>query len=114
MNELCDEVISLLDNYLLFKVGDLVEFKIFYFKMKGDYFWYKVEIVSGKEFEVNLVVKFEEVYKLVYDIVKESLNLINFIRLGLVFNFLVYYYEIKKEFNIVCELVKIVFDVVIV
>lgn len=36
------------------------------------------------------------------------------IRLGLVFNFFVFYYEIKNELDKVCKLVKEVFDEVIV
>lgn len=110
LNELCDEVISLLDNHLLPKVGDSVEPKIFYLKMKGDYFRYKVEIASGKESEANLAAKSEEAYKLAYDIAKESLNPTNPIRLGLALNFSVYYYEIKKESNTACDLAKTAFD----
>lgn len=44
---------------------------------------------------LGIVKDFEEVYGKVYELVKKELFLIYFIRFGLVFNFLVFYYEIK-------------------
>jgi 14-3-3 protein beta/theta/zeta len=48
LREICDELLQLLDNFLIAKAED-PDSKIFYAKMKGDYYRYLAEIASGDE-----------------------------------------------------------------
>lgn len=81
--------------------------------MKGDYYCYLVEVVIGddKKCIIDLVWL---VYQEVMDISKKEMLFINFICLGLVLNFFVFYYEIVNSFEEVIFLVKIIFDEVMV
>lgn len=53
-----------------------------------------------------MVKKLEDVYKEVYKNVNDFMVFIYFIRLGLVLNYLVFYYEIMNKLDEVCKLVK--------
>lgn len=55
---------------------------------------------------IVVVKKLEDVYKEVYKNVNDFMVFIYFIRLGLVLNYLVFYYEIMNKLDEVCKLVK--------
>ncbi len=46
---LCEEIINIIESELLPRSND-IEDKVFYFKMKGDYYRYLCEILVGSEF----------------------------------------------------------------
>ena len=108
LNDICDEVIKLLDSNLIAK-ADSEESQVFYQKMKGDYYRYKVEVASQDSRE-----KFAELsrdaYEKAFQIAKESMGPTNPIRLGLALNYSVFYYEIKNEPQKACSLAKGAFD----
>lgn len=108
LNKICDEVINLLDNTLIPNSEN--ESRIFYLKMKGDYYRYKVEVMRSEGDRKDLAVKSEEAYKQAYEIASEKLHTTHPIRLGLALNFSVYYYEIEKEPEKACDLAKKAFD----
>ncbi|KAL3862440.1 hypothetical protein ACJMK2_008406 [Sinanodonta woodiana] len=114
LNGLCDEVLSLLDQHLIAKCDDVTEkekteAKIFFLKMKGDYYRYKVEVAheDGKD---ALAKKSEEAYEEAYKVAEANLKPTNPIRLGLALNFSVYYYEIQNNQEKACKLAKDAFD----
>ena len=47
LREICKDVLSLLDNFLIPKASN-AESKVFYLKMKGDYYRYLAEVAIGK------------------------------------------------------------------
>jgi len=113
LNEIVADVINVIDNHLIPHIKDddknKHESKVFYYKMKGDYYRYKAEFTTDeqrKEAAQNSL----EGYKEALEIAKAQLPDTNPIRLGLVLNFSVFYYEILNEHSKACELAKCAFD----
>ncbi|EPY31704.1 tyrosine 3-monooxygenase/tryptophan 5-monooxygenase activation protein [Strigomonas culicis] len=92
MSGVCDELISLLDTYLIPAVQS-GEPKVFYLKLKGDYHRYQAEIVPGEGHKQAAL----DAYQKATDVANSSLAPTHPIRLGLALNFSVFYYEIMKE-----------------
>lgn len=107
----CGEVLDLINEYLLKTVQDTqnpTEAKVFYLKMKGDYFRYLVEVTNGEKRD-KLAVKSREAYTAATEEAKE-LPSTHPIKLGLALNFSVFHYEIMNDGNLACELAKKAFD----
>jgi len=85
------------------------ESKVFYNKMKGDYYRYKAEFTAD-EARKEAAQKSLEGYTEALKIAQEHLPTTNPIRLGLALNFSVFYYEILNEQQKACELAKQAFD----
>merc|ERR1712196_332429 len=81
LNKICDEILSLIDTNLV-PQSTSGECKVFYYKMKGDYFRYIAEYTDGegksKAAATDLVVTHP-------------------IRLGLALNFSVFHYEVLNN-----------------
>ncbi|CAL8281533.1 unnamed protein product [Lota lota] len=104
----CQEVLSLLDEYLIKSCGeDQLESKVFYLKMKGDYFRYLAEVATSEK--KAAVEASEGAYKDAHEISK-SMPATHPIRLGLALNFSVFYYEIQNAPEQACKLAKEAFD----
>ena len=72
--EICNDVLSLLDNHLLEHVNkDETESKVFYLKMKGDYKRYIAEVAGGKDRDVA-VDDSESAYRDAYDKAKDDMQ----------------------------------------
>lgn len=108
LNDICDEVIQLLDNNLI-SAADSNESEVFYQKMKGDYFRYKVEVASQGSRD-EYAESSRSAYEKAFQKAKESMGPTNPIRLGLALNYSVFYYEIKNDSSKACELAKGAFD----
>lgn len=108
LNKICDEVIQLLNNKLIPK-ADTKESEVFYQKMKGDYFRYKVEVASA-DARKDLAEKSKDAYEEAFKIAKDNMPPTNPIRLGLALNYSVFYYEIMNESSTACDLAKGAFD----
>ena len=106
--QICDEINKIIDKYLLPNAPD-IENKIFYLKIKGDFYRYKCEILNGKDFE-DTCSKAEKVYKEALDIANKELPISNSTRLGLALNYSVFYYEIKKSKDEAIIIAKNAFD----
>lgn len=106
--KLCNEILALLDDTLIPKAGN-AEAKVFYYKMKGDYYRYISEFASGdqKSGASNSAL---ESYQSAYDVAQSDLSSTHPIRLGLALNFSVFYYEIMQEPQKACEMAKSAFD----
>ena len=48
LRDICGDVLSLLDKYLIPKASN-AESKVFYLKMKGDYYRYLAEVATGDD-----------------------------------------------------------------
>ena len=93
LNQICAQIQSVIDKYLIPNATD-VENKVFYLKLKADYYRYKCEFANGKEFD-EACDNAEKVYKEAYELSNKEMPITNSTRLGLDLNFSVFYYEIK-------------------
>uniref|UniRef100_A0A8C6KR41 Tyrosine 3-monooxygenase/tryptophan 5-monooxygenase activation protein beta n=1 Tax=Nothobranchius furzeri TaxID=105023 RepID=A0A8C6KR41_NOTFU len=100
--------VHLLDNYLIPKASP-AESKVFYLKMKGDYFRYLSEVASGNT-KQETVQSSQNAYQEAFDISKKEMQPTHPIRLGLALNFSVFYYEILNSPEQACSLAKQAFD----
>ena len=132
LENICKEVLELLSKYLIPKATEeakaetdaditekLVESKVFYLKMKGDYYRYLAEVAgdgaSGEESINHSEKAYEEALetssKGIDD--KGALKPTHPIRLGLALNFSVFYYEIRADHVKACDMAKKAFDLAI-
>merc|ERR1711878_136775 len=108
LREICNDVLGLLDKFLIPKASN-AESKVFYLKMKGDYFRYLAEVAIGDS-RSEVVDDSQKAYQDAYDIAKSSMQPTHPIRLGLALNFSVFYYEILNSPEKACQLAKTAFD----
>ncbi|CAO2577840.1 14-3-3 protein beta/alpha [Lemmus lemmus] len=85
------------------------ESKVFYLKMKGDYFRYLSEVASGDNKQTT-VSNSQQAYQEAFEISKKEMQPTHPIRLGLALNFSVFYYEILNSPEKACSLAKTAFD----
>ena len=104
--DICNDVINLLDNNLIANAG-ADEAKVFFLKMKGDYYRYLAEVSKDKE---AVVKNSQQAYDDAYTTAATDLPSTNPIRLGLALNFSVFYYEIMNNPTEACKLAKSAFD----
>ncbi|XP_033830687.1 14-3-3 protein beta/alpha-like [Periophthalmus magnuspinnatus] len=110
LNDICTEVVNLLEKYLI-PQSTKDEGKVFYLKMKGDYFRYRAEVACGEE-KQKVINDSKEAYNEALEI-SQSMSTTHPIRLGLALNFSVFYYEIANDQKMACELAKKAFDLAI-
>lgn len=107
LKDICLDVLKLLSEYLITKASN-PESKVFYLKMKGDYYRYLAE-VAGTEKKED-VDSSQGAYQDAFDIAKTQMQPTHPIRLGLALNFSVFYYEILNSPDQACHLAKQAFD----
>jgi len=108
LNDIVADVMAVIDTHLVpHATGE--ESKVFYYKMKGDYYRYKAEFTADDDRKAAAQ-KSLEGYQQALDIAQQHLATTNPIRLGLALNFSVFYYEILNEQSKACELAKKAFD----
>ncbi|XP_063055035.1 tyrosine 3-monooxygenase/tryptophan 5-monooxygenase activation protein, beta polypeptide like [Engraulis encrasicolus] len=108
LKDICNDVLELLDKFLIAN-ATLPESKVFYLKMKGDYYRYLAEVAVGEE-KASIIGNSQEAYKQAFDISKAEMQPTHPIRLGLALNFSVFYYEILNSPEQACKLAKTAFD----
>ncbi|XP_008180029.1 14-3-3 protein zeta isoform X2 [Daktulosphaira vitifoliae] len=108
LRDICYDVLNLLDKYLIPKASN-AESKVFYLKMKGDYYRYLAEVATG-ETRNGVVDDSQKAYQEAFDIAKSKMQPTHPIRLGLALNFSVFYYEIINSPARACHLAKQAFD----
>ncbi|XP_069813388.1 14-3-3 protein zeta/delta [Dendropsophus ebraccatus] len=108
LREICNDVLSLLDKYLVPNASQ-AESKVFYLKMKGDYYRYLAEVASGDD-KKTIVEQSQQAYQDAFDISKMEMQPTHPIRLGLALNFSVFFYEILNSPERACSLAKTAFD----
>lgn len=110
MQTICSEALQLLEK-LLENAQD-TEAKVFYGKLKGDYFRYLAEFsVEGDRAEVQKGAT--DAYKSSLDLAELRMEPMHPVRLGLALNFAVFQYEILNKTKSACELAKSAFDAAI-
>jgi len=113
LQAICDDVLTLLKDYLIKDIAEpsdsTEESKVFYLKMRGDYYRYKAEVATGEEREA-IVKDSDEAYKGAYTLAKQSMVSTHPIRLGLALNYSVFHYEIRNDHDKACEMAKDAFE----
>uniref|UniRef100_A0A8B9J523 Tyrosine 3-monooxygenase/tryptophan 5-monooxygenase activation protein, beta polypeptide b n=3 Tax=Astyanax mexicanus TaxID=7994 RepID=A0A8B9J523_ASTMX len=108
LQEICNDVLGLLEKFLIPNASQ-AESKVFYLKMKGDYYRYLSEVASG-ESKTTTVDNSQKAYQDAFEISKKDMQPTHPIRLGLALNFSVFYYEILNSPEKACNLAKTAFD----
>merc|ERR1712004_652686 len=83
--------------------------KVFYLKMKGDYYRYLAEVAVA-DAKAAVVDDSQKAYQDAFEISKGQMQPTHPIRLGLALNFSVFYYEILNSPDKACQLAKQAFD----
>lgn len=111
LRDICNSVLKLLDEFLVPKSNNS-ESKVFYLKMKGDYYRYLAEVaVSGKsDDQKEISIASQQAYKDALEFAKQEMPSTHPIRLGLALNYSVFYYEILNDPDQACSLAKNAFD----
>ncbi|XP_071381845.1 14-3-3 protein gamma-1 isoform X2 [Centroberyx affinis] len=110
LEAVCQDVLNLLDNFLIKNCNETQhESKVFYLKMKGDYYRYLAEVATGEK-RATVVESSEKSYSEAHEISKEHMQPTHPIRLGLALNYSVFYYEIQNAPEQACHLAKTAFD----
>lgn len=104
LKDICNEVLTLLDKFLIAK-ATTAESKVFYLKMKGDYYRYLAEVATGDERQ-KVIEESQRAYNDAFDIAKSQMQPTHPIRLGLALNFSVFFYEILNAPDRACHLAK--------
>jgi 14-3-3 protein epsilon len=107
LTSICNDLIDLLDKSLI-TAASKDDAKVFYYKMKGDYFRYISEVCKGDEYT-----KAGDNALAAYNLATTtaaSLKTTHPIRLGLSLNFSVFYYEVKNNPAKACDIAKTAFD----
>jgi 14-3-3 protein beta/theta/zeta len=108
LRDICNDVLALLDQFLIAKASN-AESKVFYLKMKGDYYRYLSEVALG-DAKTAVVDDSQKAYQDAFEISKSKMQPTHPIRLGLALNFSVFYYEILNSPDKACQLAKQAFD----
>jgi len=126
LNAVCHAVLKLLTDFLIPNTSEslnelkpeaedsenekskLVESKVFYLKMKGDYYRYLAEVQSNERDEV--VDESRNAYQEALNTSEDGMKPTHPIRLGLALNFSVFHYEIDGTKDRACALAKKAFD----
>eukprot|EP00794_Sanderia_malayensis_P003369 gene3369-3858_t len=109
LEDKCAEVLGLIDEHLISQSAQ-PEAKVFYRKMKGDYYRYLVEVQPEGEGRQERADQSYQAYNDAFEIAKTDMDTTHPIRLGLALNFSVFYYEIQNNPAKACELAKTAFD----
>ena len=106
MQGICDRVVIEIDHFLE-KAKD-EESKVFFYKMKADYFRYMSEVSTGDKLE-QIKASALQIYEQANS-AADKLSISHPIRLGLALNYSVFHFEIMEQPKKACELAKAVFD----
>ncbi|RVE62184.1 hypothetical protein OJAV_G00154610 [Oryzias javanicus] len=108
LKDICNDVLGLLDKFLIPK-ATAAESKVFYLKMKGDYYRYLAEVAS-KDDKKGIISDSQSAYNEAFEISKAEMQPTHPIRLGLALNYSVFFYEILNSPEEACQLAKQAFD----
>ncbi|KAI0368105.1 14-3-3-like protein [Pilatotrama ljubarskyi] len=108
IDTLCRDAVDLLEHKLIPAASDGEE-KVFYSKMRGDYYRYLAELTRLHPKE-DLAATSLDAYRFAYRHALETLPATHPTRLGLALNFAVYFHDIMRSPERACHLAKHAFD----
>merc|ERR1712050_805095 len=111
LQKICDTILGLLDNNLITKATN-DESKVFYQKMKADYYRYIAEFTEGDK-KSAAAENARKAYQEAQNAAEKGLAVTHPIRLGLALNFSVFQYEVLGEPDEACKMARTAFEEVI-
>merc|ERR1711870_199641 len=108
LQKICDTILGVLDSNLIPKAGN-GESKVFYQKMKADYYRYIAEFTEGDaktKASENARLAYEEAQK----VAEKDLAVTHPIRLGLALNYSVFQYEVLSNPEEACKMARTAFE----
>jgi 14-3-3 protein epsilon len=108
LDKICGEILEVLDKHLIPKASN-GESKVFYQKMKADYYRYKAEYLDGDK-KKEAANSAKDAYKAAQDVAEKDLAVTHPIRLGLALNFSVFQYEVLGETDDACKMAREAFE----
>merc|ERR1712037_251613 len=106
--KLCDTILKLLDSNLMSKAST-GESKVFYLKMKADYYRYIAEFRDG-EAKSKASENARKAYQEAADVAEKDLPVTHPIRLGLALNYSVFMYEVLGNPDEACKMARTAFE----
>ena len=108
MTEKCQDILKLLEDYLI-PNSQSDEAKVFFYKMKADYFRYIAEYATADQ--KNTAAKQAlNAYTEASQVAKNALTATHPVKLGLALNHSVFYYEIMANPERACGMARTAFD----
>jgi len=108
LTSFCNEILTLADQHLI-PTTNSGESKVFYHRMKGDYYRYLSEFQTGMDREISSQ-KSQECYNVVANLSRSQLPATHPTRLGLALSLAVFNYEILNMPDRACQIAKQAFD----
>merc|ERR1712039_298175 len=108
LQKICDTILGLLDNTLIGKAGN-GESKVFYQKMKADYYRYIAEFTEGDK-KAKAAESARQAYEEAHTVACKDLAVTHPIRLGLALNFSVFQYEVLSNPDEACKMARTAFE----
>merc|ERR1712127_853770 len=108
LQKICDAILELLDKNLILKAGD-GESKVFFQKMKADYYRYIAEFTSG-DAKTKAADSAEAAYAEAAKVAEKDLAVTHPIRLGLALNYSVFLYEVQSKPDEACKMARDAFE----
>merc|ERR1711977_315365 len=108
LQQICDGIIALLESNLIPKSSN-GESKVFYQKMKADYYRYIAEFSSG-DAKTKAAESARKAYQVAQEVAEKDLAVTHPIRLGLALNFSVFQYEVLQNPEEACKMARSAFE----
>merc|ERR1711979_19863 len=108
LQKICDTILGLLDANLITKAST-GESKVFYQKMKADYYRYIAEFSDGDK-KSMAAEKARQAYADASSVAEKDLVVTHPIRLGLALNFSVFQYEVLQNPDEACKMARTAFE----
>merc|ERR1719152_656021 len=108
LNKICNQILTLLDGNLISK-ATTGESKVFYQKMKADYYRYIAEFKSGGDKD-KAAQSADAAYGEAQKVAEKDLAVTHPIRLGLALNYSVFKYEVMNKPDDACTMARTAFE----
>merc|ERR1711909_213921 len=108
LQKICDTILGLLDNNLIPKASN-GESKVFYQKMKADYYRYIAEFSDG-DAKAKAAENARQAYEEAHKVAEKDLAVTHPIRLGLALNYSVFQYEVLQNPDEACKMARTAFE----
>merc|ERR1712172_331500 len=108
LQKICDTILGLLDNNLIPKASS-GESKVFYQKMKADYYRYIAEFSTG-DAKSKAAENARLAYQEASNVAEKDLAVTHPIRLGLALNYSVFQYEVLQNPDEACKMARTAFE----
>merc|ERR1711974_395148 len=108
LDKICKTILDLLDKQLISK-ATTGESKVFYQKMKADYFRYIAEFSEGDK-KSKAAESARQAYEEAHKVAEKDLAVTHPIRLGLALNYSVFQYEVLQNPDEACKMARTAFE----